>query len=448
MAITRNNISLNTHEAITPQAYDLSSVVMTMHNGQEYDITSMVDEVTVTESIYRMALTSTFRLYDANNFFEDKQVSGQEKIVATWHRTAVNELDNVRIEKTFYVADIPVYSRVQDHSQVYQFDCITRLGFVNNTKLISRSFSGTPATIVKDIIENDLGYKDEVAFVSNNTSNIIRVIIPNWRPFNAIQWVLRNAVDNRGSSFYCYETFTEGVKILSYHEMLEAENYRTYSHGTFFNSDPHTSEDYDERRDRILEINSDMYMSKYNNVRLGAYASTTLSIDMTTKTYRRHRFNYVDEFSEMYHVDHREVHPNISRGFTLNDQTLDQQETAKMNFISNNALAYGGEFNNYHAGRETNIGRHTAFEMNMDNFVHDVKIAGDYEIQPGVMIGLKIPKAVDPESRPNDNVDEDKHVSGDYLVTSVVHTFGDEYICDMRCKKDVMSVELSEGSTT
>lgn len=439
---TRSNITYNTHEAVTPQAYDLSEVILTTHTGAEYDITTMVDDIKVTESIYRMALTATIRVYDANNFFEDKQISGQEKVKITWHRTNVDSNDDVRIVKEFFVADIPLFSRVQDHSQVYQFDCTTRLAFMNQVKLISRSFTGTPANIVESILRNDLDYSDSVAHVSELSSNTIKVVIPNWRPFNAIAWVLRNAVDIRGGSFYCYETFTEGVKIMSYTEMSDQDLYRTYSHGTFFQEDPRSEEDFEERQDRIMDIQSDLYMSKFNNVREGAYASTTLAIDITTKNYTKYRFNYDNEFDEMYHSDHRNMHRNISRSFRLNNQNLGEYQEAKLNFVSNNTLAYNGNFNNYHAGREVNIGRHKSFETNMDNFIHDIKIAGDYEIQPGSKVGLKIPKAVDPETIQDQPITEDEYVSGEYIVTAVVHNFSQDYIIDMRCKKDTMSVEL------
>jgi hypothetical protein len=442
MAITRSNITPNTHEALTPTAYDLSEVILTLHTGDTYDITTMVDQITVTESIYRMSLICSIRLYDANNFFEDKEISGQEKIDITWHRSQPESFDEDIIEKTFYVADIPVFSRVQDHSQVYQFDCISKHAFLNNLKLISRSFSGTHASIIEDILKNDLEYEDEVAHVSEQSIGLIRVVVPNWRPFNTIQWVLRNATDQKGGSFFCYETLTDGIKIMSYSEITDAENYREYHHGTFFEERP-DGEDYEERQNRILEIQSDLYMSKFNNVREGAYGSTTLSIDISTKQYRKHRFNYEEEFSQMYHADHLNVNPNISRGFRIGERSLGEYNEAKLNFISNNSLSFDARYNNYHAGRETNVGRHQSFENNMDNFVHDVKVTGDYNLQPGLMVGIHMPKAVDPETRQNDPTDEDLYVSGNYMVTSVVHNFGKEYICDMRVKKDTMSIELS-----
>ena len=122
--------------------------------------------------------------------------------------------------------------------------------------------------------------------------------------------------------------------------------------------------------------------------------------------------------------------------------------------ISINNLSYGEENINYNKLKENTNGKTVAIEEALETTSHDIKLFGDFDLNPGTVIVLKFPKAVDPvimkqllsnmKNKPTSQRDLwDKHLSGRHLITSVNHLFEDgEYFSEVRVKKDSFNIDL------
>ena len=84
----------------------------------------------------------------------------------------------------------------------------------------------------------------------------------------------------------------------------------------------------------------------------------------------------------------------------------------------------------------------------LDTYEHDLKLNGDFGLNPGRKVKLQIPKAIDPTiykeySGKSAIYLYDEVISGTYLVTSVIHSFEDnEYYSNVRVKRDSLSLKL------
>ena len=75
-----SNIALNTSEALLPTAYSLQQVTFTNHAGRQFDLSALVQEMSIMESIYTPSLILSLGIKDPVNTLEEFQMTGQETI--------------------------------------------------------------------------------------------------------------------------------------------------------------------------------------------------------------------------------------------------------------------------------------------------------------------------------------------------------------------------------
>lgn len=437
--------SLHTNEVGFPTSYKLDSIVLTNHSGASTDIQALVTDFSIVESIYNPSLLLTVNIKDQVNFLEEYQLSGQETVRVKLTKRRFDAPDATEINRTFQISEYPLYGKFPNHLQVYTLKGISEFAYLSRFKKISRAFRGDVRDFIMEVLTNadDLGYTQEV-YISDRDALNASFIVPNLNPLDAIYWVLRRSFDQTGSPWYCYETLDGGIRIEPQSEMVRQSIHRTYKEGTYFRHEPYTPEDYEEREERILSLSSDLKMSKYIAGANGAYASTSEYIDIATKTIRKSKFDYGKEYFSMKWLN--EDANNLSPDFGFQEKPLSSFNQAQINYIPLNSTAYVGS-TNYHAGtQDGRINRAQSYTDNLDNISHEIKIAGDFGINAGKVVELQLNKSVDPavtlkNSKASENAsNRDEALSGRHLVSSVSHNFGEEYFCELKVKKDSVSV--------
>ena len=206
----RNSAELNggaqDNEVLTPIAYAIEGIFLTDHTGQnEYDIQALVTDFSITESIYRPALTLSMNVKDPVNFMSQARISGHEKIRVELRRKKysgeVGEGNEEKVDLTFYVTEYPVYGKANNLVQAYSIRAVTKHGYISKLKKISRHFNGNIAEIVESIATNELGIDPRNLVLSDQPTGQINIIFPNLEPIDAIYWILRRAHDAHGGPF-------------------------------------------------------------------------------------------------------------------------------------------------------------------------------------------------------------------------------------------------------
>jgi hypothetical protein len=435
------NVAVTTSQVVSPNAYRIRSIILTNHSRtREIDISGMVTDFSITESIYLHTVVLSMNVKDFSNVMETMGISGQERITITLSRKGLGKKESQEsdLSHTFVVTEYPVYGKTNNRVQVYSVKGVSEHAFLSRLKRISRAKKSSTKEIIREILERDLFYRSDRITVGRETTGILEVIIPYVHPIDAISWLTRRAFDSSGSPFYCYETL-EGMRIESLSEMIGKEIHRTYREEKFFTHEAQTAEDYEQRMSRILSLASDLNLSKFAAASAGAYASSTNYLDVHIKSFKVEKFNYEDAFATMSKMD---VEKTISSRFTLGDDklSLSKFSGAHVNHIPINSgveLSY----NSKTLGKSINIAQ--SYVENLDSIVHDLTVMGDYNLHPGKMVDLVLPRAMDPGQDVTGSdlsaLEPDELLSGKYLVTSVTHLFDGEYFCNIRIKKDSFS---------
>jgi hypothetical protein len=453
------NIKANTEKALTPFGYSLRGIILTNHKGDQADIQNIVIDFSITESIYTAALTLRLSVKDVANFIEEFQLIGQETIEIRLGRHEHESPDWTDIKIKFWVTEYPEFGRsTQQNTQIYSITGVTQQAYVSQFKRVSRAVSGLVSDEILKMVQRDCMAERISTF--DKTISRFSSALPLMHPLDSAYWMLRRAYDEQFSPFFLYETLIDGVNLRSLTNLISDKVnpiYRTYTDERLYSSDPNTPEDYQQRLTRILDVSSDFKLSKVlPNLSGGAFSSNNMYLDLSTKTIQRQQFNYQKAFDGSQTMNKYSV---LSDKFTIPYELPDQQvkisETydAFTEYVPTNSLAYStdGSVFNYHSLLTNRAGKINSRIETMDTIVHDLMVAGDFNLSVGKKVIVQIPKSIDPrqfdQSTMKGKFDDlyDRTVSGTYLITSLVHHFSDQYHCKMRVKRDSLTYDLNKS---
>ena len=448
MSITGKNIQPGTSKALMPSAYKLRSIDMSNHRGIIKDIQNIITKMEITESLFSPTLILKLSIQDNNNLIEEFEICGQETIRI---RIAYQLLDTGierELDLSFFITEYPNYGRVDQRTQAYTMVGISEQSYLSNFKKISRAFSNNTALEIQNIYTNELNCPADKFFIRGESITTMKGIINTQTPIQACMWLLGQTTDDNYTPFFLYQALDGSYNLTSLKQLLDdGDNtlYQTYFWTTGFKGDPMSEEDYIERATRILEINSNLGRGKINQAKGGAFASQNRYLDISQKTFTNTQYNYTTDFIKTNSLERTNA---LSSNFTLASDTLDQYKDAHLEHISTNKDAWDGILLNYNNNSIKTKHFLNAYSSLLDTYEHDLKLNGDFGLNPGRKVKLQIPKAIDPTiykeySGKSAIYLYDEVISGTYLVTSVIHSFEDnEYYSNVRVKRDSLSLKL------
>lgn len=442
--MSRNTSKLIDGVPASPTGYIIQKILLYTNTPENapIDIKGMVTKISITESLYTGSIQTELTILDAVNLIEEIKLNGQELIHIKLSRDnpdlTKEDLSIIKGDMEFdtYIADVVNYSRNKPGSATYQFKCLSKHMFINNTKTIGRAFENTTGNLIKKICSSDLKIKETKGI--NESSNNIKGIYPKLRPYAAIQWLVKNSFDGSSSPYYFYETVSNGVQFKSYSDMIKADPYneglKPYIHAPFYANNIGDDDYYVEAAKRIRKLSSDLNLSKYISTGEGAFASQTHQLDIYNKTYEPNKWTYksLDKLNKNK--------PFIEEEFDqFGGRKLNQCTDGKNYFISLNS----GNKDNYSNTLKDNLNKSQGYLANESIISHDIELAGDFDMEPGMVLNVKFLKT-NLENLEQDESTKDVMLTGKYLVTSIVHNFGDEYIMDVRIKTDSFNADLND----
>ena len=194
--------------------YKLTSAVLTSDKIKPftYEIVSCITDFNIYEDINKPYLTGKITFADFNNIINKVSFNGDEKLTLTIRKVDTEGED---IVKTFYLDYIMESKEVNNNSaEVYVFHMVEESEYESNLKNINKYYEGTPSEIINSIIKEYIPKRVFYPIRREEESNeVLKVIIPNLNPIEAIQWICTKAYTNDGLPFYLFTTLSGGNAI-------------------------------------------------------------------------------------------------------------------------------------------------------------------------------------------------------------------------------------------
>ena len=428
---TNKSVVDNKGNSITNSAYQLVQCVMENVSGQKRDIRNMVAYTRIHESLFSPALVCEVGIRDETNFLEEFTITGNEILFIEIVTKAFD------VERTlsykFIVQEYNDYARNATDVQVqaYTLVAVSEHAYIAPLKTISRTISGSSASIIEQIMRDDLNVSKFISYGNCGTQFNGNINISN--PLKAAMTVVNTAADINRTPYFLYQDIFGIVQLapLSFiNDRDENPVYKTFQNKLILDTTPMTHANYLERSTQMLEVNSNIGLAPSLQAKKGAFASENRYIDIAKKNYRKHIFDATKVLKSEYSTSKKDVGYGQSIKNKRESEAgspLNKIPQANIAYHYVNRSAFNGPKNmNELEEEQAHISR--AYIANYDACSHSFKVMGDIFLNPGRTISLHFPKATDPNIYKNltgrsDTEQYDLMLSGQYLIFSAIHMF-------------------------
>ena len=392
----------------TPGYYTLNSVELYSYVTKEnMEIMDLVAELNIYEDMFNNTLSANIILEDTWNIIGRFPVVGHELITIS---SDTPEVEN-ELNLEFRVYKIDNYEKSSDRASVYTIQLISAEYLLNLGTTISKSY---PNSLTSEVVQNIFEEMYLMEFDMpgkllqiESTQNVHDIWIPNWKPFDAINWLASKSVpeSKMGSNYVFYEN-RDGFNFKSIETLADVdEPVATYYHGNKnVTQGKNSAVNVKEQHLLLNSYSVEHTFDIISNISMGMYASRVIYHDMLKRSYKVNDYNYVNNWSEHKHIGESMLVSGTEEHDTYQNNSLSFQKVIP---ISNDAQSLDDEAQ----ARLSQLQQLNSFKLN-------VTLQGDVNRKIGDIISVEIPSA---ESQDVELV-LDPFYSGRYLVTALRHT--------------------------
>ncbi len=243
--------------ANTPYDYGKYEIKITNAAGKQVDISRLVIELNVFESLLDPFISGSILVIDSSNVNNYLNFLGQEKVTIT-----VTDIDNrpVISGKTFAVTGIRKQQKVNDSTSGYVITFSSIHMYINKKTRFSKKYEGKPESIIQSISNQMLGVP---VSGGGSAQSDMRVIIPfTMSPLESMTWLKNRMTTSSGVPFFMftnslYES-NDRLELKSLQELLGQQAFNSqpfrYSSVTKDKDLKYTTEDFESLKHKIASI--------------------------------------------------------------------------------------------------------------------------------------------------------------------------------------------------
>jgi len=429
--------------------YRLKDITIASPSGGNLSVMFNFVSCSIFEDIFSNTMSCELSIMDTNNVVRHLPIIGQqEKLTITFETPGTKDI----IEFKFDI--YAVRNKILPSSgrkQVVTLSAVSTIMFNETYTKISKSYYDTTTNIIKDICKEYLEIPDKKMFVDVKGDNEkIKIIIPNWSPLTAINWLVARARDGDVCNFVFYED-REGFHLTTLDKLVDVDK----PHMGYFYT-PRKHRDYTTvgavrgRRQVGYEyrnIESLVFEepgNRLDEINGGMHSSRLLTHNIVTKSYEFTDYNMKKEWDNTKHIEKNyPICKDLDKFGTEHDSVFDFKPKHK---FLNQKNSLGGEdvedndkYQEWFSKRKSQIKQGRLFRI-------AANLAGDSRRKCGDVVYLKFAPL-----EPGKNEDEskiDKYITGKYLVTTVRHTLSQDggYLMDMELTKDSVGMPYPKKS--
>jgi hypothetical protein len=387
--------------------YDIQSLDLINSGGQTLDLRRIFVEMQIYQDLYSSVMNGTILINDGNDVFGNFYLCGNEYLKVKIDKPGLGR----PLERMFRIYKASDRNPSTDSGQSYLLHFCSDEMISSQQILVSKSYKSTKIKdVVSDILVNELKVDAKRIASLENTSGSFDFIIPNYRPFEAIQWSAARGYDQNKFCYFFFEN-KNGFNLTSLQTLIRQKPYKTLKY-EIKNSDRDPANNKDSIDNLTILNDFDML----NSITNGSFSSRLLSIDLFNQSFLYH--NYAITTAEGAGNLINKFKP-VNSFKNSKDKTL--FESPDSFFRTNLAI-------NDTASEKSNDIKHwllpRAMHMSIiNNFRIQVIIPGDIELKAGDIVNYEFPMF---ESANQAGKKLDKKRTGKYLVTSVNHKFSED----------------------
>ena len=411
-------------ETLDPKTISDWNCAFKNYKGDSDELSGIISQMSIYESIFNNCMFGNIMIEDGTGMMEANGVvgSGLEEFHFEIVTPNSSSAKTSNLEKEFKIDSVSSGIRTKTHTN-YNIGISSPYLFVNNKKKISRSFMKMTASEIAEYVGTsvlEFGSYLWTDFIVSPSLHEKQIVVPNWNPFQLLNFLAKNSVSAMGESNYLFFENNDGFKFMTVDELKGGDIMRAF---TLKSQPSQISEDARgfSVDNSIMENFAEQSRFNISGGQVsGQYGASVLTHNILEKSLESYKVEYDGEKDII-----------LAEGIGLNgpkdapyaDFNVKQHE----GFMSSNYL-YGihdkGEKSHY----PTYDMKKTEMRTNTIKF----DVPGDTNCWAGDVVMVRIPTNIHVHDIP-----EDQYMTGKWLVTAIHHKINNkEYTMTLECMKD------------
>jgi hypothetical protein len=449
--------------------YNLPSIHIHSHNNTGFtsdedgvNIQSLVSEMNIYEGINKNSVAGTLVILDSINLIGNLPIQGTERLSFKLSTPGAHEFGHIVdcSEETGY--PMHVY-KLTDKKQLNEGTCSYILHFCSREFLrslrtrVSESFEGTIDEMVTKILADENYLDSKKTLFYQKTRNQDKLVVPNMRPFKAIEMLSKRALadqtESNSAGYHFYET-TKGFHFRSFESMSVDSRGMPREVKQEFNYMPMNADSSitgviptkdGKQIDKIIHdltsVEDYKFINNFHdvaaNTALGTYGHRVITHNLYNKSYKVSDYHYHNYFNQTKHTDG----PNpaiVDTPVDFDDKNVSDYPESRISVMPTTQYAYDEDTGNFGIDVEQD-GITEAARVSQRNAVSagtklKLTIKGQSYLQVGDVIQFNI---LSVENKTNSEGKQDPHFSGRYIIENMRHRVTTrEYLQVIECAKD------------
>ena len=446
--------------------YNLPRIDLYNHKGQAVDLKNIVHELNIYESIYKNAITGSIVVVDANNFIGKMEIQGLERLSFKLETPGSGVFIDASMETgdPFHVYKISDRRQVNDNLMLFTLHFGSREFMRNIRTKVSQAYDKRLDMSVMSIFTDPEYLDSRKNLYHEPTGNSFKMVIPNLRPFDAINLIAKRAMPekSKGVGYYFYET-TKGFHFKSWDNMCSVDGKIMRKPKQKFYYMQIQSKDSDLDMNKIehefKSVESYKFVNNFHdvaaNTALGTYGHRVITYNLFEKTRYESDYNYHTQFDSSIHVDNEGSYTDAGKYAVVdakvdfdNEKNVSDYAESRVSLQTSTKFLHDDDVGMYGIDSFTDSST-TGQKVSQNNQVlHGtllkLVVKGQTYINAGDVIEFDIH---DGEHTKGERL-LDPRFAGKYVVVNVRHQVGNnEYKMVLECAKDSSYLPMEPGST-
>ena len=409
------------------QDINILSCLITNRSGQSLDFKQLIVEFNYFEDIFNNFTSGNLLISDSMGYINILQLSGGETLSIKIDKPGFD----TPLEQNFKINHISERTTTKGTNENYIINFCSSEGILNEQYRITKSYTQTSLSdMIKNICIESLQIPQNKLFI-DKSYGLRDIVIPNFKPFQAINWLTSIAVSgadkNIGSPFVFYQN-RDGFYFKSILNLFKNPVYNTYEYnikGLKSAENPNVS-DINSEIKNVLEYEHITNFNLASAIRSGAFSNKMHTVDPLRLKLGESDFNYNDYIKQAVSLNKNSLPISGKNRF---GDTLDKTPGVVKFCISST----GQSENEYIKNKKINVNENRV-EQNVPYRTAQIAlfcmnrmklaIPGDIYMSVGKIIEFNLPEiSYNDTSKKKKN---DEFYSGKYLVTAVRHMFNQQ----------------------
>lgn len=383
----------------------------------EINITNIYQEINIFENVFVPNITGDIVINDAVGLADRLVLDGSEFVKMQISKTG--ETGPTSFEKIFRITSLSNRKNINQTSEYYILHISSEEAIYSLQQKINQNYTGVHSDIVKKILVDKLKVPAKRIAFMEPTSGIHSVIIPNLSPFDAIDWVIKKAINNEGlPNFFFFEN-KNGFNFVSLSTLVGSEPIATINFNPK-NIKESLNTNFLSARDMQV-VNQFNYLDNITN---GVYSGKFIGIDPLTRQVKTTKLSFLETYNKT--KKHLNKYPNFTGASNRDNKMPVEMFDSKVSLYPFSSLRAGTPYiatNDPKTGQIIDSTHSYVFQRapilaNLLQLVLHINLPGNFGLTCGAVVDVRVPS----RSIRTDKQDIlDDTLSGKYLITACRH---------------------------